>query len=83
MQDALLLITKALQANLENLDPKEPIRIRFSYDGRNISWGNVAFYLVPIDYELIFPPQLWKSAFSFIIYDGGECMIMLNVVKQF
>lgn len=74
MQDALLLITKALQVNLENLDPKEPIRIRFSYDGRNISWGNVAFYLVPIDYELIFPPQLWKSAFSFIIYDGGECM---------
>lgn len=74
IQDVLSLIVKALKSNIQNFNSRTGIRLHFSYDGRNIPWGNVAFYLVPIDFPELFPPQKWDSAFTFIIFNGGECI---------
>ena len=57
------------------------LRIRFTWDGRKITWANVGFFFVPI--HEAFPSQLWLSALAILAYVGDETIEYYKKYAQF
>ena len=71
IEDVIKLFIEVLLAEGNTIENNH-IQFRFSFDGREISWGNIAFFIVPLGFSKTFPTQHWKSGFPFIIFTGDE-----------
>ena len=75
IEDVLKLMIKAIignGGNFTNKNGKKLLKVRFSFDGREIPWAKIGFFLVPLGFSDIFPTQHWKSVFAFLLYNGEE-----------